>query len=216
MNSIFRKSMELNEKIELFLDTISKSTLLFDQIIENYLKGNAKDLKNKINQVIQLETEADGLEKEIKVMLYRYTLVPDLRSDILSLVKSLDDIPDLLERNSKDLIIQKPKFPKELHDRILSMSQESVKCTNELIYAVRAFFNQVYLVNDHVNKTQFYEHAIDEIQDDIDDIIFNGDITQELALKQQLSKFIEKIASISDTAEYISDKLTIFSIKREI
>jgi len=216
MNSFFKKSVELNLKIENFIDIISDISLLFDQVINDYLDEDFDKYENKIIRIIKLESEADTLEREIKIMLYKYTLVPNLRGDILSLIKDLDDISDMIEDTSKDFLVQKPKFPKILHKEIKKMCDETIKCVDELRYATRSFFNEVHLINDHISKIKFHEHSIDEIEDDINTKIFNDKIIDSLAEKMQLKEFITKIGNVSDEAQRISDKLAIFSIKREI
>lgn len=216
MNSFFKKSVELNLKIENFLEIISDTSLLFDQVINDYLDGNSDKYEKKVRKIITLESEADTLEREIKIMLYKYTLVPNLRGDILSLIKDLDNISDMIEETSKDFLVQKPNFPKVLHAEIKKMCEETVKCVDELRYATRSFFNEVHLINDHISKIKFHEHSIDEIEDDINTKIFNDSIVDNLAKKLQLKDFISKIGNVSDEAQRISDKLAIFSIKREI
>jgi len=216
MNSFFKKSVDLNLKIENFLEIISDISLLFDQVINDYLDEKVNKYEEKINKIIKLESDADQLEREIKIMLYKYTLVPNIRGDILSLIKDLDNISDLIEETSKDFLIQKPEFPEKLHEEIKKMCEETIKCVDELRYATRSFFNEVHLINDHISKIKFYEHSIDEIQDDINKKIFNGSIVNELSRKIQLKNFISSIGDISDEAQQISDKLAIFSIKREI
>lgn len=216
MNSFFKKSVELNLKIENFLEIISDISLLFDQVVNEYLDENHEKYEEKIEKIVKLESEADTLEREIKIMLYKYTLVPNLRGDILSLVKDLDNISDIIEETSKEFLIQRPKFPEALHDAIKKMCDETIKCVDELRYATRSFFNEVHLVNDHISKIKFHEHSIDEMQDEINTKIFNGKIVDALATKIQLKDFITKIGNVSDEAQQISDKLAIFSIKREI
>lgn len=216
MNSFFKKSVDLNLRIENFLEIISDISLLFDQVINDYLDENAEKYEEKIKKIIILESDADTLEREIKIMLYKYTLVPNLRGDILSLVKDLDNISDMIEETSKDFLIQKPVFPKVLHEPIKNICKETLNCIDELRYAVRSFFNEVHLVNDHINKIKFYEHTIDEIEDEINIKLFNGEIIKDLATRLQLKSFINRIANLSDEAQRISDKLAIFTIKREI
>lgn len=216
MDSFFKKSVDLNLKIESFLEIISDISLLFNQVIDDYLAGNSIKYEEKIKKIIKLESEADTLEREIKIMLYKYTLVPNLRGDILSLVKDLDNISDMIEETSKDFLIQKPVFPKVLHEPIKNICKETLNCIDELRYAVRSFFNEVHLVNDHINKIKFYEHTIDEIEDEINIKLFNGEIIKDLATRLQLKSFINRIANLSDEAQRISDKLAIFTIKREI
>ncbi|MCT4661608.1 MAG: TIGR00153 family protein [Tissierellales bacterium] len=216
MNRIFKKSIELNMKIEKFLDTISEGMILFEKEINAYLSGDMDTFKDTMKRVCDLESEADNLETEIKINLYKFMLLPDTRADVLSLIKSLDDVIDALEEISKDFGIQKPRFPEELHKDLNALVSSSLEAADSLLLAARAFFNEVHLVSAHTSKVKFYEHETDIIEDKIEDKIFNGDNCKDLAEKMQLKEFVNKIAGIADEAEIIGDKLTIFTIKREI
>ncbi|MBN2796820.1 MAG: DUF47 domain-containing protein [Clostridia bacterium] len=216
MNSVFKRSIELNMKIEKFLDVISQSLLLFEKAIKALLKNEYEQFNEILNRICRLETEADELESEIKVMLYKYLLLPDTRADVLSLIKSLDDVIDATEDITKDFGIQKPTFPKVLHDGILSMTHSSIESAESLLLATRSFLNEVHLVSAHISKVKFFEHETDILEDKINMSIFNDHIVDALAEKMQLKYFISKIASIADISEIISAKLTIFTIKREI
>jgi predicted phosphate transport protein (TIGR00153 family) len=216
MNSIFKRSVELNMKIEKFLEVISQSLLLFEKAIKEMLKDDTVLFNETLSRICRLETEADELENEIKVMLYKYLLLPDARADVLSLIKSLDDIIDAIEAITKDFGIQKPKFPDVLHEGILQMTHSSVESAESLLLATRAFFSEVHLVTAHISKVRFFEHETDIMEDKINMSIFNDDLLDQLAEKMQLKYFISKVASIEDIAEIISEKLKIFTIKREI
>lgn len=216
MNSFFKKSIELNMKIEKFLDTISNSLTLFEKSMRLYLDGDFVNYHEHMQRICDLETEADNLETEIKVTLYKYMLLPDARADVLSLVKSLDNVIDKVEEITKDYNIQKPQFPEAMHKDIMELTMSSVQSAESLLLASRAFFSEVHLVTAHTNKIKFFEHEADIIEDRINDQIFNSGLVTEMACKMQLKRFISKIAGIADEAELIGDKLTIFTIKREI
>lgn len=216
MSSIFKKSIELNMKIEKFMDIISNSLILFEQMLKYYLSKNMEAFQETLERICILESEADDLETEIKVTLYKFMLLPDTRADVLSLVKSLDEIIDAVESITKDINIQKPNFPESLHENILLMMENSTKTAETLLCATRAFFSEVHLVSSHINKVKFYEHETDILEDKINMSIFNDGLGKELAGKIQLKYFVSKIAGVADEAERIGDKLTIFTIKREI
>lgn len=216
MKTIFKKSIEVNEKIEKFLDIISNSLYLFEKEMEHYLGGDGESFEETMKRISKLENEADSLEIEIKVSLYTYMLLPDTRADVLYLIQSLDNIIDAIEEIAKDFFIQRPKFPVEIHKEIFDLTDNSVKTAEELILAARAFFNELHLTSSHISKVRFYEHETDILQDKIGFQIFNDNIVDNLAEKLQLENFIGKIANISDEAESIGDKLTIFTLKREI
>jgi predicted phosphate transport protein (TIGR00153 family) len=143
-------------------------------------------------------------------------LLPDTRADVLSLIKSLDNIIDLTEEITKEFNIQKPSFPSSLNLDLSELTSNSLKSADALLSAVRSFFSQVHLVTAHINHVNFYEHEADLLEYKINDEIFNGEIVTELAHKLQLKDFVSKISSISDEAELIGEKLAIFTIKREI
>jgi len=216
MNSIFKKSIELNMKIEKFLSIISNSLLLFEKEIQSYLEDDLETFSDTHDRICALESEADELENEIKVTLYKFLLLPDTRADVLSLIKSLDNIIDEIEEFTKDFHIQKPHFPRSIHNDILKLTKCSIQSADALLSSIQSFFNEVHLVNTHINKVKFYEHEADILEDRICYSIFNDQIVGDLSEKLQLKNFVNKIADISDEAEIISEKLTIFTIKREI
>lgn len=216
INSIFKKSIEMNLKIDKFLDTISNSLTLFEKNIGYYLSGDMETFRETMERICALETEADSLEVEIKVSLYQFMLIPDTRADVLSLVKSLDNIIDATEEITKDFFIQKPKFPEVFHKDIFDLTSNTVKSAESLLYAARAFFTELHMVSPHISKIKFYEHETDILEDKISANIFSGEDVNSLAEKMQLSNFISKISRISDEAEVIGGKLAIFTIKREI
>jgi predicted phosphate transport protein (TIGR00153 family) len=216
MNSIFKKSIELNLKIEKFLNIISDALLLFEKEINSYLSDDSTTFSETFNRISKLESEADELEIDIKTSLYKYMLLPDARADVLSLIKSLDDIIDSTEEITKEFYIQKPQFPESFHKEILELTSNSIKSADSLLLAARAFFNEAHLVTSYISKVNFYEHEADILEDNMNMKLFNEDIVPGLAEKLQLKNFICEIAGISDTAEIIGEKLTIFAIKREI
>lgn len=216
MKSIFKKSIELNMKIEKFLDTISNSLLLFEKATQAYLQEDYTSFIEFMDRICTLESEADALETEIKVTLYKFMLLPDVRADVLSLIKSLDNIVDAVEEITKDFAIQKPAIPQKLHPSLTELIDNTTRSADFLLIAARVFFSEVHLVTAHINKIKFYEHETDILEDKINDLIFNGQVFDNLAEKLQLKDFITKIAGISDEAENIGAKLTIFTIKREI
>jgi predicted phosphate transport protein (TIGR00153 family) len=203
-------------KIEKFLDIISNSLLLFEKEMRAYLSEDHSTFGETFKRIGELESEADELETDIKITLYKFMLLPDARADVLSLIKSLDDIIDATEEITKEFYIQKPDIPKDLHAIILDLTCNNIKSAQALLLATRAFFGEVHLVSSHINQINFYEHEADILEDKINNVIFNGDIVEDLAVKLQLKDFVSRIATISDESEKIGEKLTIFTIKREI
>lgn len=216
MQSVRKKSVELNSKIQAYLNIIASGLLLFEKVLSNYCSGDTKTFKVTLKEIYDSETRADELEEEIKTDLYRFLLLPDARADVLSLIKSLDNIIDSIEEIAKELHIQKPKFPEPIHADIQDLVDKTVKTADALLKASSAFFNEVHLVPKYIGEVKFYEHEADILQDRISEAVFSGDLIPSHSEKMQIKSFIDMIANISDEVENISAKLTIFTIKREI
>lgn len=216
MKAFFKKSIELNQMIENFQSIISESLLLFEKAIQYYLDKDQENFYNTYIRITSLESEADALEIDIKVNLYKYLLIPDARADVLSIIKSLDNIIDEAEETIKEFYIQQPVIPECIHKKIHALTKESIQSAEMVVNATRAFFNDLHMVNSYVSKVKFFEHEADLLEDQLNQSIFKEDVTHDLAHKIQLKFFINKIADLSDEAELISEKLTIFAIKREI
>jgi uncharacterized protein Yka (UPF0111/DUF47 family) len=91
---------------------------------------------------------------------------------------------------------------------VLSIAVES------LVLAVRAFFKDIRTVNDHIHKVQFYEKEADVISEKLKRAIFSSQ--RDLSTKLHLGNFVTNLEKVSDYAEDVSDRLTIFVIKRKI
>lgn len=216
MLSIFKRTVEINIKIEKYLDTIANSLSLLEKAIKCYIECSEADFLDTYERICILETKGDELETEIKVSLYKYMLLPDTRADVLSLIKSMDNIIDATELIVKKFYIQKPHFDDTYHKDTLELTRMSVKSAEALLHATRAFFNDAHMVNAHINNVNFYEHEADLIQDRLSSAIFNDNLIDRLSERMQLNSFVNDLASLSDEAENIGSKLAIFTIKREI
>lgn len=215
MKSFFKKSVELNNHIDEYLNIISISSLEFEKFINLYLEDKSEEAHEKVKHIDRLESEADHLQKLIKSNLYKYMLIPDARADVLSLVKNLDNICDLYEEIAIEMSIEKPHLKQSIHPLIIDIVKNTTMCVDELLNAMKSYFNEIHLVNKYINKVNYHEHEIDLYERKILSIIFNGEKYTHLYEKMYTKQYIKKIVNISDEAEYISEKLTIASIKRE-
>ncbi len=111
MNSFFKKSVELNLKIEKFLDTISNSLTLFESAMSHYLEDDTATYKDHMLRINDLESEADELEKEIKVSLYKYMLLPDTRLMSFPWLKAWMTLLTWLRKSRRTFTFKNQIFP---------------------------------------------------------------------------------------------------------
>lgn len=213
--SLFSKTKELENKIDLFHDKMIDATMTFKKAIKIYLASGRSDEYRKVNKQIKLiEHDADALRRDIESKLYSQNLIPDLRADVLNLVESLDKVTNKLDEVTYRFYIERPEWPEEFNMRLMELCEQISDCVENTAMASRAFFKNFSSVRDFAQKVYFMEHETDVSSGHLKEAIFNS--AMPLANKLQLSSIVYAVANIADTAEDCIDKLLIFTIKRDI
>ena len=210
------RTKQLETQIDKYLDSVSKSGMIFYEGVKNYLSENYDKFENDFKSISKLETDADEIRRDIKTKLYTYMLIPESRGDVLGLLETLDDVIDVCEIVLKQLSIEQPKIPQFLKDDFLELAEFSQKAVDELVKGSRAFFKEINMVNDYVNKVHFYEHEADKVEEQLKRKVFGTDKIPRFSVKIHMRYFAEKMASVSDVAEDVSERLAVYAIKRRL
>ncbi len=213
--SLFGQTKQLEREIDQFVDILSEVGLVFKSIVSLYLNnGNSEKFDGMVEQVRGMESKADKITKEVERTLYEETLIPDARSDVLRLLEHMDELIGMYQGNCYHFSIQKPDFPKEFHEDLISLCETVVNCVESLCLTVRSFFRDTKSVRDNAHKVTFYEKESDIQFSSLARKIFDSDLP--LDQKMHLRYFVEKIDRICDQAEDIADEIQIYAIKRSI
>jgi len=213
--SLFKRASRLEGLMDEFLDTVSEAGLIFRQVVDIYLEqGLCDEFQAKVEKISEVESRCDDLRRDIETQLFEYTLIPDLRGDVLSLIEGMDVTINLYEDNAKRFNDEIPDIPKAFHKDFLELTSVVVDCVETTVMAARGFFRNVEAVRDHIHKVSFYESEADDIASRIVNKAFRSNL--DLAHKSQLRYFVGRIDAIANAAEDISDYLAIYTIKRRI
>ena len=208
------KTKELISEIDIFWDTISRSALTFKSGINNYLDNRIGRFQSDLEDIKRFENQTDSMRREIKYKLYSHMLIPESRGDVLGLLETTDNVVDSIKKVLLQFDIERPEIPPDMRDEFRELTTLSTNTVDEMVLASRAFFREISIVNDHINKVHYYEHEADKIEEDLKRKAFNSNVVKTLSWKVQLRYFVEKVAKISDDAEAVSDRLAVYVIKR--
>lgn len=211
---IIGETKKLIGDLDIFWDTISRSALTFRSGINNYLAGRIEKFRSDLEDINKYENETDTMRREIKHKLYSHMLIPESRGDVLGLLETTDNVVDSIKKVLLQFDIEMPDIPDSMKDDFMELTKMSVKTVDEMVLASRAFFREISLVNDHINKVHYFEHEADKIEEDLKRKAFNSKIIKQLSRKVQLRYFVEKVALVSDEAEAVCDRLSVYVIKR--
>lgn len=213
--ALFRRTRELENQIDEFLDKLSQSALLFREAVGNYMAdGASEEFEERLKHVNKLESKADSLRRSVETQLYTQTLIPESRGDVLGLMENLDSVLNDIEGALWSFSIEAPEIPAEFHGDFASLADKSTMAVESLVLASRAFFRDIEAVGNHNHKVLFYEKEADKVGTRLKRAIFASDLP--LSRKAQLRNFVEVIDNVADMSEDVADRLSIYTIKRTV
>jgi predicted phosphate transport protein (TIGR00153 family) len=207
---------ELEMEMDLYLNALQKGSNTLLEGVKAYLRGETEKFNERIKLITEQEKEADEHLVNIKYVLFRYNLVPDLSADILELMDAMDDINDIAKETLLDFQVIKPKIVPSLIDDFGHITKKSNKAVEALIKGVRIYLTEFSTVEDYITKTNLFESDVDTLQHNLKIKIFDEELECTLGEKLVLNKFADKIAGLSDIAEMVASKLSVFRFKRSI
>ena len=213
MFKMFKKTKEMEVKINEFLDTILAAALEFRQAIKYYLEGDIEEFEKRERHIDQLEGIADSHRREIESRIYVEMLLPESRGDVLALLENSDNVLNVIADTIVEFSIERPEMLPEIKEQFKNLTDVSIKATEEMVRAVRAYFEELTAVRDHITKIMFFEKESDKIGEKIKRYLF-GKKDLLLSHKIHLRTFITYLQNIADEAEDTGDRVSIYTIKR--
>ena len=210
------KTKVLEKIIDVFLEKIQNINQTSFEAVHDYMRGEEDHFQKHKENTRTLEAEIDTLRIEIEHGLYGGMLIPESRGDVLGILESLDDVADSAKEIAVALDIERPEFPEFIKSDFLKIARMSRDSVDELIQAVTLFFTSSDLTGNFIKKVNYYEHEIDQLEEELKRKIFGSKDIARLSHKMHLRYFVETQAQLSDEAESVCQRLTLSSMKRSI
>ncbi|HOY84681.1 MAG: DUF47 family protein [Candidatus Cloacimonetes bacterium] len=214
MALVLKTTKFVESQIDSFLDVVSDSALLFQLGVEDYLMGRFEQFEERLNLIRENEKKADDLRVAIERYLYERTLIPENRGDVLAILENTDEVMDNIKDTLMQFSVEMPTIPQEVNDLWLQTTRASTAAVEQLTYAVRSFFRDLSQVNNYIHKVYFFEREADQLGEKLRRLIFAQGM--DLAQKTHLRWFALHIEQISDYAQAVCDRLSIYTIKRQL
>ena len=213
--SIFKNRIGIENEIDRFLDLASESGLIFMQGINAYLINKLDNFNDHLSHIVETEKKADVLRRTIEDLLYRRTLIPESRGDVLKLIERMDALLGQFKGVMFRVDIERPIIDPQFHEELKALNNCVVQAVEAAILSLRAYFKDISQVADHMHKVSFWETEADKVSIKLQKAIF-GNKELGLDLKMQLRDLVKHIDKIADQAEDMADSLAIYVIKRSL
>jgi predicted phosphate transport protein (TIGR00153 family) len=212
MPFVFHTTKELETQIDGFLDAVSEGALLYRQALGSYLNNNLEKFEERLTALRGLENKADDLRRQVENHLYRHSLIPEHRGDVLGLLESMDNVIDMAKESLVILSVETPHVPEQWHAVYLELADMAVAAAEQCVLTARAFFRDVKSVGDYLHKVYFFEKEADKIAEQLKREIFASEL--ELSEKFHMRNAVCHVDAVADMAEDSADRLRIYAIKR--
>ncbi len=180
-----------------------------------YLADKTDNFEQHLNHMVETEKKADTLRRSIEDLLYRKTLIPESRGDVLELIERMDALLGQFKGVMFRIENERPAIPQIYRDDLKALNNCAVQTVESMVLSLRAYFKDISQVADHMHKVAFWETESDKAATRLQKAIFSN-ANYTLAEKMQLRGIIKHTDNIADQAEDLADRLAIFVIKRSL
>jgi len=211
---IFKKEKQVRKLILSHLNEVQECLMEARNVLEEYISGELELACQRVNAVIEIESRADTLERQIRDLLLDGAFLPNIRSDVYRLVEAVDSIAGKAEGVARFIVDQLPEIPEEFEGELLEIFGQCLNCFLELRKALRDYFKpkgDIENLHVHVARVCEIETEVDRAESELTRKIFESDLN--LAEKIHFRQLLERIGNIADLSEDASDELEFAAMK---
>lgn len=214
VTSLLSQSQSTEAQIYEFFDHITLAQHKFVQLWQHYLRHGAESeaFVVALAELQDVEKQADDLRREIENTLYRKTLIPDLRSDVALLIETADRLINQQETIGLHLQIERPEIPLSVHAELMELLEAVGNTIDHTLLCARSFLSDLRRVQEYHQKVILFESDANTCCTRAKTKLFETDLP--LVNKVQLRYFFDRIDQVASQAEDISDRISIFTLKR--
>ncbi|BDY06866.1 DUF47 family protein [Ferrimonas sp. YFM] len=214
VTSLLNQSQSTETQVFQFLDQVILAHHKFVRLWQIYLNqgANCREFDDTLAELQAVESEADKLRREIDTRLYARTLIPDLRSDVALLIELIDKLMNQQETVGVHLKVEQPLIPEEVHDDLQELLQLVGQTIDHTLLCARSFLTDLQRVQEYHQKVILFESDANKVCTRAKMTLFSTDLP--LTNKVQLRYFFDRIDDVANVAEDISDRVSVFTLKR--
>ena len=210
----------INELLGLHIEKVDQTLKRFKECIYAYIEdGPSKDKDARYNvigyEVHKLENEADDLRRELQRKLYiEASFLPELREDYVNLTELIDQVADIAEHTTDNLVLLQPDIPSSLNDDIKELVDLTLNTYGPIDKIVKYLLTNKDLVFENCKMIEDNEDLVDKKEWHVIKDLFDLDIP--IGNKIIIREIVQSIAMISNQIEDVSDKMEVMVIKRQV
>jgi len=208
------KSKEVEERIFQHFNRVEATLIKGREALEAYLRGELERAEALAQEASDLESQADGVRRQVEAQLLSGALLADSRQDLWEIIERVDKLADVGEAMLYFLLLQRVEIPEKLKPLIETIYAKTLELIEALKEAIHLLFRNLEELPRYTERVEQLEHEIDTLERRAVQEIFASEM--ELAQKTLIRDFIMILTDISDRGEDVSDLLELAMARRRI
>ncbi|HMB01832.1 MAG TPA: DUF47 family protein [Spirochaetota bacterium] len=209
----FKRNRRLVQEINRYLGIMDRSFQVFNNAVTYWLhNGPDNTFQQKMEKVTGFEHEADDLVHNIEKALYKKSLLPEVREDIMLMLESMDDVIDQSHSLLQDIYSQQIAFAPSCREDMLKLLQITLETQGYIAPAVNKLFERKQDISEDLVKINEYEAQCDVYQIKIISTIFSSG--EEGSRKILQRDIVKELGHITDFCENTADVISIINVKK--
>jgi len=205
----------IQEHMRIVSRCVAEIRPLFDAMI----KKDREQINALVVKIGELEGEADQIKNELRLRMPKRLLMAVARRDLLSLIQQQDGIADTVEKISQIVTWRDMEIPEAIEEPLLNLVQHTTDICSQAaamieqldeLLAVGFGGKQSGIVAEMITNVKRSEHKIDFLISDLNRTLFSIEDRLNPVSAMFWYKLIELIGEISNQAENMGDRLTLF------
>ncbi len=178
------------------------------ELVKRMMEENFDELKRISQRIAKLEHDADIIKEEIRDSFSKSIFSAVSRSDMLTLIKTQDKISDECEDLAKLMSIRETRFPGELKDIFLELTDkvhDTVMTLKSVEEAIDGGQVDVDKVEEMIKAIHAKEWEVDQIQLKFTKTLFSMEKQIDPVTLFVLKDLCRMIGKIANSAENVGD-----------
>ncbi len=212
---LFKKNKELFEKLNNYLEVAQRTLAFFREGLSHSLeKGIDEHFEVLSRKTHREESNADDIRREIETEMFRKSLLPETREDLLEILEVIDRIPGRAESILNMMLTQQSEIHNPLKNDIHELLDISIETFEATVEATRDCFGKISKIRELARLIDNNESIGDKLERKMIRKVFESKMDTADKLIQK--EIILELGAVCDLCAEAKDRLVICATKRSL
>lgn len=213
---LFKKQIALEGLLSEYLHAVEVAQENFLHAMDTYFETGkcCPDFEFLVGETHKAESKGDDIQERIIGLLFEKALIPEFRGEILTLLESIDEVPDQFDRVLYNILNQKILLQEAIKPDLKDLVTVSLEVCTLMVDSAQSLFQPRDETDKILSKADRLESQGDYIERRIISRIFESDWDplQKILLRDLTSA----MGDIADHAVHVCRQVNLITIKRRV